>query len=235
MNENYSPVALFVYNRLDHTRSTVESLMNNKGADKTEVFVFSDGPKSSVDNTAVNDVREYIKSISGFKSVKVIERETNYGLANSIVDGVTSICDAFGRVIVLEDDLVSSPYFLQYMNDALEEYENNERVMHISGYMCPIKNDDLPETFFYRVTTCWGWATWQSAWQHFDRDIPKIDKAFTRKMRIEFNVDGRSDFWNYIEKNNQGIINTWAIFWYASVFLRKGLCLHPARSYIENI
>jgi len=235
MRTDFSPVAIFTYNRLDHIKLTVESLLENKGADQTEVFFFSDAAKVPDDLDAIISVRQYIRSVKGFKCVTFIDRETNYGLAKSIEDGVTLICHQYGRVIVLEDDLVLSPYFLRYMNDALNRYENDSRVMHISGYVFPIESNGLPETFFYRATTCWGWATWQRAWQHFERDIPKLERSFTPRMREEFNLDGINDFWAYIEKNSKGIINTWAIFWYASVFLHKGLCLHPAVSYVKNI
>ena len=149
-----APIALFVYNRQWHTRQTVESLGRNHLARESDLYVFSDGPKDAAATDTVREVREYIRAVSGFKSMSIIERERNFGLANSIIDGVTRLCDERGRVIVLEDDLVTSRYFLQFMNVALEKYQYDERVMHVSGYMFPVENGDgLPESCFYRATS----------------------------------------------------------------------------------
>jgi GT2 family glycosyltransferase len=134
-----SPVALFVYNRLPHTQKTIEALQRNRLAEETEVFIFSDAPKNGPATTAVREVRDYIRSVKGFGSVVVVERPKNLGLAGSIIDGVTQIVNKFGKVIVVEDDLVTSPFFLEYMNQALDLYENDDRVISVHGYMYPIK------------------------------------------------------------------------------------------------
>ncbi|NJD06656.1 MAG: glycosyltransferase [Methylococcaceae bacterium] len=231
-----APIALFVYNRPRHTRETVAALQLNPQAADSDLWVFSDGPKTPADESAVNEVRAFIREIGGFRSVTVVEQPTNQGLARSIIGGVTQLCREHGRVIVVEDDIVVSPHFLRYMNEALDFYEAEERVMHISAYMFPINPKRLPETFFYRVTSCWGWATWQRAWQHYQRDIAALDQAMTPALRHRFNLDGScGDFWNQVEGNRSGQFDTWAIFWYATVFLRDGLCLHPARSLVRNI
>lgn len=230
-----APIALFVYNRLTHTRQTIEALQKNMLAIESDLIIFSDAAKSEAQVEAVGKVRQYIHQIGGFKSVTIIERKVNYGLAKSIIEGVTSIVNKFGRIIVLEDDLVVSPYFLRFMNDALDFYQNEEKVMHISGYMFPIDNESLPETFFLRTSSCWGWATWDRAWKHFSKEPKKLLKEFSEETVSRFNMDGAYNFWTQVEQNENGLINTWAVFWYASIFQVSGLCLHPAFSMVNNI
>ena len=155
-----APIALFVYNRPDHTRRTIKFLQKNQLAEDSRLFIFSDAAKTDSEDGNVTKVREIIRSVEGFKTVQVIERKTNFGLANSIIDGVSMLTEKYGKVIVFEDDLISSPYTLQYFNDALKHYEPEERVMHIGAYMYPLKTNDLPQTFFYRAASSWGWATY---------------------------------------------------------------------------
>ena len=230
-----APIALFVYNRPEHTRRTVEALQSNELAGESDLFLFSDAPKKPEDTEAVREVRKYAMTITGFRSVCIVERERNWGLANSIIDGVTHICNEYERVIVLEDDLVTSPYFLRFMNDALDAYQNEEKVMHVSGYMFPIESKGMPETFFLRTTSCWGWATWARAWKHFSKEPQKLLKEYTPQKINQFNMDGAYNFWTQVKQNESGTINTWAVFWYASVFQLNGLCLHPAFSLVNNI
>ena len=158
--QNFAPIALFVYNRPEHTRRTIKFLQQNLLADESRLFIFSDAAKDSSQQVFVNEVRDIIKQVDGFKSVELIERETNLGLAESIIDGVSMLVSEYGKVIVFEDDLISSAYTLQYFNDALIRYQNEEKVMHIGAYMYPLKAENLPETFLYRAATSWGWATW---------------------------------------------------------------------------
>lgn len=231
----YSPISLFVYNRPTHTRQTVEALQKNMLATESDLIIFSDAPKNNDATGAVGEVRKYIKTITGFRSVNIFEREENFGLAKSIVEGVTLVVNKYGRIIVLEDDLVTSPYFLRFMNDALDAYQDEEKVMHISGYVFPIENEGLPETFFLRTTSCWGWATWDRAWKHFSKEPKKLLKEFTQQKIDHFNMDGAYDFWAQVKQNESGTINTWAVFWYASVFQFNGLCLHPVFSMVNNI
>jgi len=230
-----APIVLFVYNRPVHTRQTVEALLKNELAKESDLIIFSDAAKNNEAVGAVCEVREFIKTISGFRSVKIVERDRNWGLANSIIDGVTSVVNEQGRIIVLEDDLVTSPYFLKFMNDALNAYKDEEKVMHISGYMFPVSTTGLPETFFLRPTTCWGWATWDRAWQHFSKEPKKLLNEFSEQTIYRFNLDGSYNYWEHIQLNERGLINTWAVFWYASVFQQDGLCLHPNISMVNNI
>lgn len=229
-----APVALFVYNRPWHTQRTVEALLANRGAKDTHLHIFSDAPRRPQDESDVMAVRHYIRSITGFKDIRCTIRKHNMGLANSIAEGVSQLCEEHGRAIVLEDDLVTSPYFLQFMNDALDCYKNDEKVMHVSGFSYPTKPSPNTETFFFRVPLCWGWGTWSRAWQKYRRDISVIDR-FDGDMINAMNIDGSYDFWKQILQNRDGIINTWFIFWYASVFLEGGLALFPSTSLVRNI
>jgi len=114
-----APVILFTYNRPNHIKRNIESLLKNKEAGQSDLFVFSDAPKKEEDKLKVEQVREYLSTITQFQSVTIVKREFNYGLGKNIIDGVTEIVATYGKVIVLEDDLVVSPYFLEYMNEGL--------------------------------------------------------------------------------------------------------------------
>lgn len=230
-----APVVLFVFNRPWHTRKTIEALRNNSVSRDSNLVIFSDGAKAVDDETNVREVRNFLKTIDGFKSISVIERERNFGLAESIISGVTDVVSTHGKIIVMEDDIISAPYFLSYMNHALRKYEDVDKVMHISAYMYPIESTGLKESFFFRPASCWGWGTWARAWRHFEYDIHKLIPRFDRESRHAFNMDGTFDFWHQMEMNRDGRIHSWAIRWYASVFLNNGLCLHPSKSLVNNI
>ncbi len=240
--QNLAPVALFVYNRPDHTRRTLKFLQQNLLADETRLFIFSDAAATARDEDKVNEVRNIVDNASGFKTIEVVERKQNMGLANSIVDGVSSLIKQYGKVIVFEDDLITSPHTLAYFNDALKRYQHEEKVMHIGGYMYPFKSipnnksqPNLPESFFYRAATSWGWATWERAWNHFEPDIDILISKFNKKQIQRFSIDGTMNFWKQMKEFKSGKNNSWAIRWYASIFLRGGLTLNPAASLINNI
>jgi len=230
----YGPIALFVYNRPNHTRKTLESLMANAKFSDSPLYVFCDGAKRKKDIQLVQETRELIRSYE-MDNATIIEREDNMGLANSIITGVTELCNKYGRVIVVEDDLVVSPYFLKYMNTALDTYEEYDKVMHVSGYMFPVKGN-LPDTFFYRAASCWGWGTWKRAWDKFEPDVHKLLEEFQdKKRRWEFDIQGTMDYYKMLKHQAGGKIDSWAIRWYTSVFLNDGVCLHPGKSLVNNI
>lgn len=233
--QNFAPIALFVYNRPEHTRRTLKFLKQNLLAEESRLFIFSDGPANESQQSQVAEVRRIIRAADGFKSVEIIERKTNLGLANSIIDGVSMLCTKYGKVIVFEDDLISSPYTLQYFNDALNRYQDEEKVMHIGAYMYPIKSEDLPQTFFYRAASSWGWATWDRAWKKFEPDIDKLISQFDSVKRHQFSIESTMNFWKQIKEFKSGRNNSWAIRWYASIFLNQGLTLNPACSLVHNI
>jgi len=231
-----APIALFVYNRPEHTRRTLSFLQKNLLADESRLFIYSDAAKDEADKNKVDETRELIKTIDGFKSVKIIERKESYGLAASIIDGVSELTKEYGKVIVFEDDLLASPFTLRYFNEALRTYQEEERVMQISAYMFPLKDAaSLPETFFFRATTSWGWATWERAWNHFEPNVSLLYQQFDQDKIKDFSIDGSMNYWKQLLDFKSHKNNSWSIRWYASVFLNEGLVLHPRESLIDNI
>ena len=231
---NLAPIVLFVYNRPDHTKQTIEALQKNELAKDSELFIYSDAAKIETAQQKVNKVREYIKSVDGFKKITIIEREKNWGLANSIIDGVTKIVNEYGKIIVLEDDLVTSPYFLKFMNEALEMYKDESKVASIHGYVYPI--DGLPETFFIRGADCWGWATWKNKWSIFERVGQKLlDELKSKNLQKEADFNGSYSYTTMLKGQICGENNSWAVRWYMSAFLRNMLTLYPGQSYVQNI
>lgn len=233
--QNLAPIALFVYNRPQHTERTIKFLKQNDLAKESRLFIFSDGAKSEEDEAKVAEVRDIINRTDGFKSVKVFERKQNAGLANSVIEGVTKLVSEYEQVIVFEDDLISSPHTLSYFNNGLNQYREEEKVMHIGAYMYPLKENNLPSTFFYRAATSWGWATWKRAWNHFEPNIDTLIKQFDKKKKSEFSIQNKMNFWKQMQEFKKGKNNSWAIRWYASIFLKGGLTLNPSQSLVNNI
>jgi hypothetical protein len=229
-----APIALFVYNRPRHTHLTVDALLKNELAGESDLIVFSDGAKDSASSQNVEDIRQYLRTISGFKSVRIVERECNFGLASSIISGVTQIINEYGRIIVIEDDLVTSPFFLRYMNDALEYYENEDRVISIHGYCYSING--LPETFFLKGADCWGWATWKRGWDIFELDGRKLLEQLKQKGLLDrFDFFGAYGYTQMLRDQIEGKNNSWAIRWQGSAFVNDKLTLYPSRSLVLNI
>lgn len=233
---NLAPIIIFTYNRPQHTRRMLQALENAELAQESEVFIFSDGAKSANAIHEVNKVRAIIAEPWSFKKVTIIERTHNVGLAQNIIAGVSDIIAKYGKVIVLEDDLEISKVGLQYFNDALDNYADDEKVMEISGYMYPLKDADrLPQSFFFRVANSWGWATWERAWQHFNTDIDALTVDFDKEKIKNFSIDHTENFWKQVVELKAGKINSWAIRWYLSIFNQNGLALYPRQSMIQNM
>lgn len=230
----YAPVLLFVYNRPEHTRNVITSLLRNQEAPETPLFIYSDHYKSADDEDRVRKVREYIRQVEGFKEVHLIERPCNMGLARNIIDGVTTQVNLYGQVIVLEDDLIVAPYFLRFMNEALETYRNEERIGHIQA--CDFTGDpSLPDTFLIKWTGSWGWATWARAWQHFNPDGEALLRQLEqRKLTRAFDFNGNYPFTRMLRRQIAGKNNSWAIRWNASLFLADILSLNVGRSLVQN-
>lgn len=232
---NLAPIVLFVYNRPWHTEQTISALKTNELAEQSELIIYSDAAKNRETLPQVQAVREYLKTITGFKSVIVIERKKNLGLAKSIITGVTEVINQHGKIIVLEDDIVTSPAFLVFMNKALEFYKDKSKVWHVSGWNYPIDTDGLGDTFFWQVMNCWGWATWADRWSHFEKNPERLEKEWKKEQKQHFDLDGSGVFWQQVIGNIENKINTWAIFWYSTIYENKGICLNPARTYVTNI
>ncbi|MBQ5454975.1 MAG: glycosyltransferase, partial [Prevotella sp.] len=182
----------------------------------------------------VNEVRQFIHSIKGFKEIHYVERTENWGLARNIIDGVTTLVNQYGRVIVLEDDLIVAPYFLQFMNDALETYKDEENVCHIQA--CDFTKDPiLPDTFLIKWTGSWGWATWKRAWKLFNPNGQELlDELIRRKLTYRFDFNGKYGYTRMLRNQIKGKNNSWAIRWNASLFLADKLSLNVGKSLIQN-
>jgi hypothetical protein len=230
-----SPIALFVYNGLDHTRRTVEALQKNDLASESDLIVFSDGPKFPEHAQKISEVRSYIQSITGFKTLKVIAQEKNLGLSRSVTSGVTKILDEHGTVIVLEDDIVTSPGFLTYMNQALNLYKDDLRVACIHGYVYPTAIR-LPDNFFLPGADCWGWATWKRGWDLYEKDSAFLLREIqSKKLEKEFNFNNSYHYTGILKEDIEGKVDSWAIRWYASAFLKGKFTMYPGKSLVQNI
>jgi hypothetical protein len=233
-----APVALFVYNRPEHTLRTLDALANNDLAKQTILFIFSDGPKinpSPEELQRIDEVRIHIRKENRFKDVKVFEAKINKGLADSIIAGVTKTVNEFGKIIVLEDDILTSKYFLRFCNEGLDKYQSINKVKVISGFMFPVDNI-TPNTFFMKTVACWGWATWKDRWEIFNPDAAYLLNEIKRLGRKrEFNANNSYYHFELLQDQLAGKVNSWAVRWYASIFLNRGITLYPARSLTQNI
>lgn len=230
-----APVALFAYRRPQHLRATLSALAANTLATQTSLTIFCDGARSAQEVVDVEAARCVARSATGFKDVQVVTREANLGLAASVILGVGSVLAEHERIIVVEDDILTSPHFLTYMNDALAVYRDESLVWSIHGYQFPIAQK-LPETFFLRGAECWGWATWRRAWAGFDDDGGRLLDALRRnRLLAEFDLDGGYAYSTLLATQAAGKVDSWAIRWRASAFLNGGLCLWPGRSLVTNI
>ena len=234
-----APVILFVYNRLDHTQGVIDTLTKNLLAVESELYVFSDAAKSKKGLDKVNEVRNFIQDKSWhskFKKVTIIEAEKNKGLAKSVISGVTKIINEYGKVIVVEDDLVLNPYFLNYMNDALNFYENKEEIWSISGYSFPMKSlEKYPHDVFYSYRGCsWGWATWKDRWNLVDWEVKDYRNLSQDSEWIKRFNRGGGDLFQMLTNQMEGKIDSWAIRWcFAQSNLEK-YTVYPKISYLGN-
>jgi len=230
-----SPVALFAFKRPGHLARTLESLAANPLAASTQLFVFCDGARHLDDHDAVAEVRSVVAGLKGFAGVTPVYRDTNFGLARSIIDGVSQVLATHGRVVVIEDDLLLSPHFLRFMNDGLNRYDRDGSVASIHGYCYPV-DEPLPDTFFMRGADCWGWATWSRAWRHFEADGATLLASLrARQLTRAFDLDGSFPYTQMLLDQIAGRNDSWAIRWHASCFLHDMLTLYPGRSLVHNL
>lgn len=230
-----APIALFTYARPSHTARTVEALVRNDLAAESDLVVFSDAPRSPAHEPQVEQVRALLAHVSGFRSVTIHQRPHNLGLSRSIIDGVGQVLQEHERVIVLEDDMVTSPHFLRYMNEGLERFANDERVISVHGYVYPVRRA-LPEAFFLPGADCWGWGTWRRGWSLFNPDGQALlDELTRRKLLHAFDFNGTYPYSDMLRAQIAGRNDSWAIRWYASAFLADRLTLYPGRSLVHNI
>ncbi len=228
-----TPIALFVYNRPAHAQLALESLSRCERLAECSLRIYCDGPKNDKDAEGVAAARQVAGEWAAQLGGAVVERETNLGLARSIVTGVTDLCESHGRVIVLEDDFALSPSFLDYMLQGLDRYADEPNVYQISGYMFPVEHPAKPDAFFLPLTTTWGWATWARAWRIFDWDASDaLEKLRDPKLRRSFDLDGSYPYSAMLEQRLRNENDSWGILFWWAVFKAGGLALHPRESLV---
>ena len=232
-----APICLFTYNRLEETKLTIEALKSNFLAKESDLIIFSDGAKTDLAKIKVLDVRQYLHTVTGFKSVSINEGEVNKGLAASVIDGVTSVLATYGKVIVLEDDLISSPNFLDFMNQALAFYQENPKVYCVTGYtmnLPSLKRTEKDYYLSYRASS-WGWATWQDRWGDIDWELSdyKLNRSNLIKQ-FKFRKGG-ADLPLMLWKQMNGYINSWAVRWCYHQFTTGSFCVHPTKNMIMSV
>ena len=230
-----APIAIFCYRRPDHLRRTLQSLMQCDGFEGSPVFVFGDGPRNESEHAAVDTTRAVARELLG-GNAQYYFNDSNRGLSASVIDGVSTVIEMYGRAIVVEDDLALNKFFVRFMNEALDRYEDDDNVFQISGYAFESKEiASLNQSVFLPFTTSWGWATWQRAWHQFDPTARGWELLVTNaELRTRFNLGGAYDYATMLERQMSGQRDSWAIRWYWSVFLKSGLILFPPKSLVSN-
>ena len=230
-----TPVALFTYNRPEHTRRVLSSLEQCSQLEACRIYIFCDAARTPAHQSAVEASRSVVRDFAPRIGAQVIERDKNLGLARSIVEGVTSLIREYGRIIVLEDDLILSPDFLDYMLQGLDRFQDNKQVYQISGYIFPISPTPLKDTFFLPLITTWGWATWERAWQVFDWNPPQaLERIADEQTRKRFDLDDSYPYADMLKQRLAGQNDSWGILWWYAVFNADGLVLYPKKSLVRN-
>lgn len=235
--DSLAPIIIFTYNRLDTLELVIKNLQKNILADKTDVFIFSDYARKDKDVESIEKVRSFLHTIEGFKSLTIIERKENYGLAKNIIEGVTDIINKYEKVIVLEDDLITSKNFISYMNQALDFYEDDKRIFAISGYTGNLPSlENLNEEGYlsYRPSS-WGWATWKEEWIKNDWEVKDFDKFIKDNKAVKNFNRGGIDMTRMLKHCMEGKNHSWAIRWSYSMYKLDKYCFYPKVSKIQNV
>lgn len=228
-----APILLFVYNRIDCLEKSIGSVKKAFLADESELIIYADCARNEEDEKKVALVREYVKKINGFKNITIFEQSQNLGLAKSIILGVTETLNKYDKVIVLEDDIIVSPYFLKYMNSALDLYENSDTVVNINAYI-PDSPLRFKENFMVSYISSLGWATWRRGWELFEENGEKLLEIIQKEKREkEFNLGWR--FTQMLKDQIAGKNNSWAIRWNASVFVNNKTSYTVNSSIVKHI
>ena len=235
---NLAPIALFVYNRPWHTQKVLESLSKNEEAKNSTLYVFADGAKlNNIDTELINEVSNVIKKFNHcFKKIVIKKQSQNMGLSKSIITGINEVFINYNKIIVLEDDIVVSSCFLNFMNSGLNLYQNESRVATIQGYQFPISFKIKNSTYFDIAVGCWGWATWKNRWILFEEDGKKLkNRIENAKLWSDFDIKNTYPFKELLENQIKGNNDSWAVRWYASLFLNNKLNLYSTMSLTKNI
>lgn len=234
-----APIALFVYNRPMHTQQALDALSKNPESKNSILYIFCDGAKNINDYTemqAIQAVQDIIHAENRFETVLINISKTNKGLAPSLIEGITSVVAKHGSIIVLEDDIICSPFFLQYMNQSLEVYLNDKDTLAIGACNYFNINKSSINTFFLPVVDTWGWATWADRWQLFEPDSHKLlQQIEEKKIKEKFDLYGIYPFYNMLQMQADGEISSWAIRWQAVAYLNNKKTLYPNPALSQHI
>lgn len=231
----YSAIAIFTYQRIDSLKKLIKSLKKNTETKNSSVYFFCDGPKNEREKINTKKIIFFLKGIKFFKNKKIILRKSNYGLKKNIINGINKVLKRHKTIIVLEDDLIVSKYFLHYMNSSLIKYYKNKKIYHINGWSFKVDINNKFDVYFSKYMNCWGWGTWKNKWSLLNKKSVLLSSLNWDKKKInEFNIGSSINLYNQLTRNYYKKINTWAIFWYATIFQNKGICLTPNYSLVKN-
>ena len=230
-----SPIAVFLYNRADKSYSCLKSLSQNPGFNDSPLYIFIDGPKSGKDKKQIEGVKKVVADFE-FKNLKKVQvSSNNKGLANSVFQGVNKVLSLYDTVIVIEDDLILSPFFLNFINKCLNKYKHDD-VYQVSGYVWGNSLDRTNCPFIIPNVNSWGWATWKCKWKEFK--LGEVNnqelKNFDTKLIKIFNLNNSYNYFKILKKHLQGKVDSWAIQWYFFVFKNKGYTIYPPTSLVVN-
>lgn len=237
-----APVAMFVYNRADNTQKTIEHLLRNTLAAETDLYVFSDGGKNEESWRMVNEVRTYLHKVQkdieqthALRSMTIIERPENIYLERNITEGIAQVFETHDRIIVLEDDICTSPYYLQYMNDAFDMYRDVEKVMHVSGFTnLSLTLPQREGTYFTPHPSGWGWGTWRDRWQKYFYHFNTREEALQGMTPDDISAIQYGGVFPCLKSLDKRPI-PWDICWELAIYKAGGLCLTPSRTMVRNI
>lgn len=232
---NFAPIVIFSYNRKKKIKKLITSLLKNKESKNSNLYIFQDNYKNISDKYKIEEVKSYLKTIKGFKKIKIFYRKSNFGLTKNIICGIKLIFSRFNKAIFLEDDLIVSNQFLNFMNLCLNFYFKKKKIFHISGWNYNLRVKDNHDALIIRNANSWGWATWKDRWISYSKEPYKIINSWCPDRIAEFNLDNSYDFFSQIKRNYLGLLDTWAVFWYATIFKHQGLCVYPKKSLVKNI
>lgn len=234
-NIKLSPVVIFAYNRPKHLKKLLNSLQDNELSNETDVVIFVDCAANPLHKKETKEVERVANLNWKFNSLKIMAREENYGLRRNILNGINYMFENEDKLIVLEDDLVLSKHFLYFMNYFLDKYKNTEKVWHIGGWNFPNDESDFDSTYFSTLMYCWGWGTWKNRWEKHNQEKYYEFFNFTKKQKYDFDLKNSYNLSSQLYANKSKKIDTWAIFWYQTIFKNNGLCLYPLKSLVDNI
>ncbi len=232
---NLSPIIYICYNRYEHVKKSLLSLKKNKLSQKSNIIIFSDAAQNYKDKKKILKIRNYLKNLKGFKSKKIIHRKKNFGTKKNIINAINFAFKKYDRAIIIEDDLIVSKYFLNFMNQCLEAYKNEKKIFHINGWSYPFMKKSSDDINFLGSMNCWGWATWKDRWSKLSLNEDKFISTFSNRDKHYFNISSSMNHWSQLLRNKNKTLSTWAVFWHASIFSKNGICIYPKFPLVKNI